>query len=101
MGGMLTEIIPLCDVPWPASVDTVDAGVGGEAFLVELVAAGGLPVFLDDLGPTHQQKRLVFFKFVYTAAYGFLDLKALWFINFSMYICRFEVIKLADYQDAF
>lgn len=53
MGGMLTEIIPLCDVPWPASVDTVDAGVGGEAFLVELVAAGGLPMFLDDLGPTH------------------------------------------------
>lgn len=39
------SIIPLCDIPWPASVDTVDAcvaGVVGEAFLFELSATGGL-----------------------------------------------------------
>lgn len=34
VGGMLREIIPPCDVPWSASVESVDADVGGEVFLI-------------------------------------------------------------------
>lgn len=34
MGCMLRYIIPLCDVPWSASVESVDADVGGEVFLI-------------------------------------------------------------------